>query len=299
MKKKLFLNIILVFGILNSIAQPNGGFENWSTVYSLQEPDGWQTLNFIGLNPNNPLSAFKATGIDRHSGNFALKLKTVHFNENPYPAKIPDSTGGVYTGKVTTSPFTYKYGFPYSGRPEKLEFWAKYAPVGFDTAGVLVVLLKWTGTYADTVAIGGMNINATPDYAPFNCDLIYNSSELPDTAVIIFGASKNQQVARVNSTFFIDDVLFTGWNGIEKYDKYASLVKIFPNPAKDNVNINTSIDGSDNVRIVDASGKTAANYKIMHELNISTATFAAGIYIYEIRDKKNKVLSNGKFNVIK
>lgn len=293
--------MILIFAqTFQGKAQPNGGFENWSTVYTLQEPDNWQTLNFVSLNPPNPLSAFKATGIDKHSGNYALKLKTVYFDNNPFPSEIGDSTGAVFTGKITLSPFAYKYGFPYTDRPEKLEFWSKYSPVGGDTAGALVILKKWNGIESDTIAIGGVNINATSGYSPFQVDLVYYSDELPDTAVIGFASSKIPLIARLNSTLYVDDVIFTGWVGVNQYDKNAELVKIFPNPASDNVNILSSMEASDNIQVSDVTGKIVGNYKIRNcEVNINTGAFAVGIYIYEIRNNANRMLCKGKFNVIR
>ncbi|MDO9186616.1 MAG: T9SS type A sorting domain-containing protein [Bacteroidia bacterium] len=301
MKKLMIISVILIFApTFQGKAQPNGGFENWSTIYTLQEPDNWQTLNFISLTAPNPLSAFKATGIDKHSGNYALKLKTVYFSNNPLPDVVGDTTGGVFTGKVTLSPFAYKYGFPYTGRPEKLEFWSKYYPVGNDTAGAIVILKKWNGTHSDTIAIGGTNINATAGYSTFQTDLIYYSNELPDSAFIGFSASKVPQIARVNSTLYIDDVTFLGWVGVKEYDNNAELIKIFPNPASDNVNIFSSIEASDNIQVSDITGKITGRYKIRNcEVNINTGAFAEGIYIYEIRNDEGRMLCKGKFNVVR
>ena len=98
-----FFAIFWVFAMYNAKAQPNGGFEAWHTEYSFQNPDEWATLNFLTLtSPPNPLSAFKVTGIDTHSGNFALKLKTIAVTTNPAPAMLSDSAGVVFTGNVTT-----------------------------------------------------------------------------------------------------------------------------------------------------------------------------------------------------
>ncbi|MES2395207.1 MAG: T9SS type A sorting domain-containing protein [Bacteroidota bacterium] len=301
MKKLMIISVILIFApAFQAKAQPNGGFENWSTVYSILEPDNWQTLNFVSLTPPNPLSAFRVTGFDKHSGNYALKLKTVYFENNQFPSVIGDSAGVVYTGKITISPFAYKYGFPYTGRPEKLEFWSKYTPVGGDTAGALIILKRWNGIISDTIAIGGVNINATTGYAPFYANLVYYSNELPDSAVIGFAASKTPLLARLNSTLYVDDVIFTGWVGINQYDKIADLVKIFPNPASDNINIRTSIEAADKIQVVNASGKITGVYKIQNcEVNINTGLYADGLYIYEIRDNKNRMLCKGKFNIVR
>lgn len=300
MKIALITFTILLSAILITKAQPNGGFEDWSTEFSHENPDHWQTLNFLSLLvPANPLSAFKATSIDKHSGNYALKIKTVFLNNKPSSIKTGDSAGTVFTGKINYSPPSATYGFPYSGRPENLDFWFKYAPVGTDSAGAIVALLKWNGAGHDTIATGTVVLLTTSDFTLSQVPLEYNSTELPDTAIILFTASIDSVLARVGSTLFIDDVLFTGWVGINE-PELLSNVKIFPNPAKDNVTILAEIKDADNVRIFDASGKSAGIFNIRnYTTNVNTSFFATGNYCFEIRDKKNKIITTGKFNVIK
>ncbi len=301
MKKKIVIFSILVSAIFNCIAQPNPGFELWHSEYSYQVPDDWQTLNFLTMfPPPNPLSASKATGIDKHSGNYALKIKTIFVSNNPAPNIISDTVGLAFTGKITLSPPAYKYGFPYTGRPEKLEFWAKYLPVGGDSAGARVVLLKWNGVTRDTIAFAEIPFGATISYTFFQFSLAYYSTAIPDSAAILFGSSKRQSQSRVGSTLFIDDVALTGWVGIDDRTKFSNKVKIFPNPARENVTIQTQIGDASIVKVSDVSGKQVGVYKIRnYSANINTGLFAEGVYFCEILDKKERIITKGKFNVVK
>lgn len=301
MKKALITFVILTSLVLNAFSQPNGGFENWITEFNYQTPEGWQTLNFISVFiPPNSISAFKATGVDKHSGNYALKLKTIFIDNNPLPGTVNDTIGYAFTGKVNVSPPSLKFGIPYVGRPEKLEFWAKYFPIGADLAGVSVALQKWNGTSADTIAYGDIHIDSTLTYTFFQINLDYQSTELPDTIIIGFASSYKKSKARVGSAFYIDDVALTGWVGIDEKNIYTDKVKIFPNPATDAININAQIDEADNIQITDVSGKLMGIYKIQNfNAYISTVLFAEGMYFHEIRDKHNATLTKGKFNVIK
>lgn len=293
--------VFLTSLLLSAVSQPNGGFENWSTEYNYQSPDGWQTLNFLSvfLAPNS-LSAFKATGVDKHSGNYALKLKSIFINNNPLPDLVNDTIGYVFTGKVIVSPPSLKFGIPYVGRPEKLELWAKYFPVGMDLAGVSIALQKWNGISADTIAYGDIIIDSTLTYTLFKIDIAYQTNELPDTMIIGFASSYKKSLARVGSTLYIDDVVLTGWVGIEEKNIYTDKVKVFPNPATDAISINAEIEDAHNIQLTDVSGKLMGNYKIQHyNTNINTALFAEGIYFYEIRNRENMSLTKGKFNVVK
>lgn len=296
------LTTLLSMTTLNCCAQPNAGFENWSTVYTLLEPDNWQTGNFGSLaSPPNPLSAFRATGVDKHSGNYALQLKTAFLNNNFFPQFFADTMGLVFTGRLANSPPAAKFGYPYTGRPEKLEFWAKYQPVGNDIAEVGVALRKWNGISSDTIAFGYITFGTTSQYALFQINLIYKLPGLPDTAVIGIASSMNIGTARVGSTLFIDDLAYTGWVGIDESSiNGADKIKIFPNPAKEYVTIHTQIEDAENVQVTDVTGRAIGLYKIQNYLaNINTCAFAGGIYLYEICDKKNKILAKGKFNVAK
>jgi len=301
MKKVVAIFFIFVCGILTGQAQPNGGFENWHTEFSSQVPDSWQTFNFLTITfPPNPLSVFKTSGIDKHSGNYGLKLETVYINNNPAPGTIDDTIGRIFTGKITISPPSIHYGFPYSGRPEMLEFWCKYVPVGMDTAGAAVILRRWNGNGNDTIASGIAIIKATASYTLFQMGLTYLSTALPDSAIIAFASSKRASQARVGSTLYLDDVAFTGWVGIEKNDLFSDKIKIFPNPATDEINIFAQIEEAKSVKIVDALGKNIAEYKIQnYNATVNTSILPEGIYFYEIADGKNKILTRGKFNVVK
>ncbi|MES2591566.1 MAG: T9SS type A sorting domain-containing protein [Bacteroidota bacterium] len=299
--KKVFCIFFVCVAVICCKAQPNGGFENWTTVFNSPTPDGWQTLNFLTITtPPNPVSAFKATGVDVHSGNYALKLKTIHVSTNPVPQLIDDTMGVIFTGKINISAGTYKYGFPLSSRPKYLEFWAKYLPVGGDSAGVRVVLRKWNGIKTDTVAEGTLSFGETVSYTLFKAELNYYSNVVPDSALIIYGSSRHRLFARINSTLFLDDVLFTGSVGIDDHKAISDRVKVFPNPAKDNVTIQVEIKEADNIEITDISGKAIGIYKIENpKVNVTTALYLQGTYFYTVRDKQNKVLTTGKFNVIK
>jgi hypothetical protein len=206
--------------------------------------------------------------------------------------------GIAFTGKIHINPVSSTTGYPYTGRPSKLEFWAKYQPVGIDSAEVGVLLKKWNGVSSDTVAYGQLILGPVAQYTLFQCNLTYRLPELSDSAGIALSSSL-AATARVGSTLYIDDLAFTGWVGINEPADFSDKVKIFPNPAKDNLSIFAKIEEADNVQVVDVTGKLAGVYKIQnYSANINTSVFAGGIYFYEIRDKINKILTNGKFSVV-
>ncbi len=299
--KKVLLFILVLFIVSDNWAQPNGGFETWITEFSYETPESWQTFNILSLgNPPASLSAFKVTGLDKHSGNYALKLKSVFANSEAVSEAFGDTAGGTYTGKIIYSPFSFKYGFSYGERAEKLEFWAKYNPIGNDTGGAAVILTKWMGTYTDTIAGGLFDIPPTPNYTLFQKTLEYRSEQIPDTATIFFYTSKKAINARLNSTLFLDDVSLTGWVGIDEQKRPLLKAKVFPNPATELLTIQVVSGEADNAVLTDISGRNIGEYKVVNDrVNIDTRQFQNGIYFYELKDNKNISLTKGKFNVLK
>lgn len=297
-KNVLFIILSLLFCKLS--AQQNGGFEAWTPEFNYENPDDWQTMNLLNLTtPPNPVSSFKAVGIDKHSGNYALKIKSVHIVNNPTPGMIPDTFGCAFKGKITISPVTFKAGYPYTSRPEKLEFYAKYSPVGNDTAYAEVLLKRWTDTLTDTIATGILNISASTVFNLYEVNLTYFKDELPDSAVIVFYSSRDTLTARVGSTLYVDDVSFSGWVGLNEIKK-PDKVTVFPNPAKEQITIRTTLDNTHTIRLVNSLGAEMGIYDMgSRGLTIEIGTFPEGTYFYEMRNKQNRVLDTGKFTVIK
>lgn len=295
----LFVFCTVLFN--KNIAQPNGGFENWVTEFNYEVPEDWQTMNVLSLTtPANPLSAFKTSGIDKYSGFYGLKVQTIHVINNPAPAAIADTFGVVFKGKITVSPTSFKPGFSYNDRPEKLQFYSKYHPVGDDTAQVWVLLKKWNGVSTDTIASGILEIPPTPIFGLFEIPLIYQSdSDYPDSADIAFFSSRDILTARVGSALFVDDVLFTGWVGIDENTYNRETIKLYPNPIKNELNIHFSSHLTNPTAIIyDCSGKKIETHAIgFDKSKIDLSYLLSGFYFLEVR-QNNTPFYREKFQII-
>jgi len=306
MKKALIIIISLILNSESISSQDNPGFENWlapvtSGTNTYQEPVSWQTFNFL-VPFGNPVSVFRVGGTDKYSGNYALKVKTVFFTNKLGVITFPDSIGLVFNGKIIFSPPSYKIGSPYTTRSEKFSFYAKYSPVGNDTGMVVVTLHKKSSTGRDTIATGQINVNAIGSYSLFQITLNYRSNGTPDTAAIAFASSKTKASTRVGSEIFIDDVAFSGSVpiGIKENNAYSSKINLFPNPSNNLVTINSTFDDADKVEVINFLGVGMGTFKFLNNsANINTNLFNSGSYFYRIFDKKNKVLTTGKFSVVK
>jgi hypothetical protein len=296
-KFKLHL-LLFVFLTINVSAQNNGGFENWAIVNGYEEPVDWQTFNIFSVF-GNPICATKVGGVDKYAGNYALKITSKYLPIKIVPQQ-PDTIGFAFNGKITISPPSYAIGSPYTNRPQKLSFYAKYIPVGIDNGYSGVVLYSNLPTGRDTIADGTLVIAPNATYAQYQILLNYRSNAVPDSANIYFQASNSSNGKRVGSSLFIDEVKFVDFVGVEEYNLNATKVKVFPNPASDILTICTEIEEAYKVEVTDIIGRTINSFTIQnYEAKINVSNYKSGNYYFKILDKKNKPLTYGKFSVQK
>ena len=304
MKKSTLLLALITFKVTIGLSQPNPGFENWYPEFGYESPQGWQTFNFLSFvtTPPSALTAFKATGINVHSGNYALKLKSEEVIQPDLKAVFGDTAGGIFTGNLTLSPLAVRYGVPFTSRPEKLTFWAKYQPVGSDVGGGITILTKWdsVNNHRDTVAFGISIITPSTNYVFFEMILSYYSEDIPDSLGIAFTTSQYKETARLNSTLYIDDLAFLGYVSTNNYEQQEKQVKLYPSPANEYIIIQTlGIKEAKSVTIMDVSGKQVSQ-SLLDNGNacINTKNFTPGTYLYGLKDDKNQTIRTGRFNVI-
>lgn len=318
MKKNLLLLVISGASVC-AFAQPTWDFDTpspaWNGTGPNEQPNGWVTGNVIvgGFFPGNTQSVFKAVAPDVHGGLYAMQIVTVDVVTNPDATLIPDPIGFAITGSVVVVPaLSLKFGFGYSARPASAEFWYKYAPSGTDTASFFMWLTKWNTVTVtrDTVAWGYWETSATvSSYTQQSVTLTYLSSTLsPDTAGVIFSATGTgcMTCGNVGSTMWVDDVTFSGWNGINEHPSSNGVI-MFPNPASEFVTISLDADDAANVIAYDATGRRVAAASLSEPINsinkkagvINTSNLTAGIYSYSVMDKNGNTLRAGKFSVVR
>lgn len=311
----LYLSFSLSFTI--SYSQPTFDFESWTTMNNgtiavPEEPSGWVTENQLVsiLSPGNDSSIFKVSGTEAHGGLYAMKIKTVKVNNDPTSGQIPNPAGVAYTGKVQISPVKLINGFPYTGRPASCDFWYKYSPITGDSASGSVIFTKWNGTKTDTIGWGGVVIkNAVTGYIQANFSVTYSDlTTFPDTMIVAFSATcwANYTCGKIGSTLWVDDVTFSGWNGINEHASSNDII-LFPNPANDFANIIADVNDASAVIVYDVTARIVSSSMLSQskagmnrkEGTINTSGLSRGLYCYSVIDKSGIILRAGKFNVVR
>lgn len=315
--KKLILSITAITLLtINVKAQaPDFGFENWSAIpfNTTVDPTGWASLNALNV-VGTPQSVFKETAAPA-AGTITAQVTTVKVTgasiPNPNrPGKNLDTAGILVVGKVQVTPSAKLiYGFSMPGafpRPSTLSFQSKYTPTGSDSAFVVAFLTHWNGTKRDTIASGkyatGANTGAGP-YALNSLTMNYKSAfsnVMPDSEQIFISSSiYSHGGAQLGSAFYVDALAWSGYTSVNEIAGVENNVSVFPNPANDQINFNSSVNVSA-VEITDITGRLTGAYKMVdNKLTIQTSSFVPGTYLYTMLNDKKEVMNRGKFEVTK
>ena len=306
--KKILLSATAIMALaFNSSAQvPDLMFESWTNIpfsSTIADPNGWASLNTLTL-VGTSQSVFKET-VSPSQGLISAKIQTVKVVgasiPNPYTTGNIDTAGILVMGTVNASPPGLSYGKPLSGRPATLSFVSKYTPMTGDSAFVLVYLTRWNGASRDTIADGKYATGATTTSYTANSILInYSSTTLWADTALVFASSSvyNHGGAKIGSTFYIDAMSWSGYNGINENANLGS-VSVSPNPATNNINFTSSVN-ADAVEVLDITGRKVGTFLLSsNAVTIQTSSFNAGMYIYNVLNEKKEIINRGKFEVTK
>jgi len=290
----------------------NNSFEQWTSGGTYEEPANWATLNPLSFfAPGFPITAEKST--DVHSGQYALKLTTKAGNPDftPFPEFDQTFTKDTFPGLAILggqigSPVR---GIPFNWRPEIVNFMYKYTSVGGDSAGLIFMLSKWDSNTNQRITVGGamVSMNATVNsYTGKNVPLQFVDSSIPDTLTIIAFSSFDAlyllenstpvHAAIPGSTLLIDDISMLV-TGMDENTANGFDVKLYPNPATNELSIYCVPGNSVNVEFYDMKGRLVHAVSVNQMLSKTDVSgLPSGIYVYKVK-KGNSILRTGKFTI--
>lgn len=236
----------------------NGGFEALS---SLNMPSFWTTgieLIVIGDSVVVDSAKYLLNTTDVHSGQHAAELR------NSYNYTQDFGTPGQWFA----SPFEEGYGgfpspdVPVTERPERLRFWAKYAPVEGDAGYAEVAVLS--GDFQQ-IGFGSLQINGDVSaYTAFEVPVTYTSTETAAYVQVRFVTMVPGGNPHLGTRMLIDDVSIDYVaTGITEANTTA--LGLFPNPATDDVRLTgLNLGPSTTVRVLEATGRVVLNSTLIN-----------------------------------
>jgi hypothetical protein len=284
--KKIYILSLLILATVNvGFAQTpqnnliSWDMETWLTNLGASNPNGWISANILA-----PGTVVKSPGINGTDTCAKITTKYSSGLSAQTGGVVPDTSGFMFTGTLSVFTQQIKQGFPYSDRPEYIQFYSKYSPVDNDTAFVSVFLFKRNSgaSQRDTIATAYYKEFETSSAFSFHTlNLNYKTPLIPanpatDSLLIIVGSSQRTN-AKIGSTFYIDGV-DDNWTGISKKFNNSSDF-ISPNPATTHFTWNNLSKGVSRIELYDISGKLVFTENIQKDIvSISTAQLKNGVY---------------------
>lgn len=262
----------LWLGIAPAFAQiPNGGFEDWVTVGSYQDPVHWQTGN----------AAVSLSGVG-----LACEKGTPGAVGNAYAKVTTRNVPGVGNigGLLISEDANGNMGFPYASRPAALNGLWKHAIAANDSGSFSITLTKYDAATQgeDLVGIGSIVVyGAQADWQAFSIAIQYLNNDLPDKAVIEVVTSMGTGVD--GSAISLDDLSFGDYTGLGENDTPARL-SIRPTLATDELIIN-AMAPMEELDVLDLFGRTMESVACdgREEEEVAVSDLSAGRYFLKVR----------------
>jgi hypothetical protein len=292
MKKILF--VFLIFTSLISFSQslPNNDMEEWENFLIYEEPENWNSPNpFTAL-----LGEFAVSkSNDAQSGNHSAKLTTLSILDGQLV--IPGLlTLADFSINIFDSSYSISGGYYLQENVHKVTGWYKYSGVEGDSASLFMYNFKNSvATGFDTIGAGYAFLTDADDWKPFTILMQNFNSSIPDTFNIIISSSSLLS-AKEGSSLLIDNLLLHTNTGIIDLWNNTKPLKVFPNPATDNINFKTNIFENGSVlTIYDNFGKEIVNKEFENiQTKIDVSGFTPGVYVYKLT-LNNRLLNSGTF----
>lgn len=220
---------------------PNYSFENWTSMGSYDNPDGWGTMN----NTTALASIYTVTkGTPGNPGSFYMKItsKTVG----------PGVVGGIaVSGVIDSTTMLPKSGFAFNQRPASFTGKWQHMIFGNSQGSVTATLTRWDSNSntrvpvaVATQTLSGMAMS----WANFSINFSYTDGGYPDTCIIVLKASGANPTN--NDYLWVDNLGFSGsvvGTGAEQ--SLLQQVSVYPNPAGSTMQVKINLQQTQNARI--------------------------------------------------
>ncbi len=258
---------------------PNGGFENWTTVFStFLQPDHWLASPGARDTPGYVGSYF--LNLTNSSTDFAF-ANTVAFYDY-----IEDTGRG---------------GFACNSKPACLSGSYRYNITGSDSAAIRVMLYRgymsaYGGGSYTVCGLGVLYITAgsVSTWTDFSVPITYFPPyDTPDSADILLGASVNQDRANMvaGNYLHIDNLHFCAPSAVNTLG-VVKPIEIYPNPVENELFVQGDVPSNATIKIYNCFGQTVFEGKVAQ--SIDTRTMAAGVYLVNIIGSNSEIIKRAQ-----
>ena len=323
MKAKItlfFFYLLLYFADANAQSNLNNGdFEKWRLREfkccgrNIDALIYWgMSEQITGLNYNK--FVFRETnGSIVHSGISCTML----FSDTTYLNNLVLAPGIIAYGAmsdsassaVTVGPVVRSTGMPLpiNSNPVSLSFFMQASHAVTDTPYYMYVFTKWNHLTQseDTLAYNRVDIPDVVEnmdqWVQYTDSIHYTGHEVADTVrILFFGGRFGNPDLQGNTTWLDDVTLYYPATGVVSLDG-KPVLQIFPDPVSDLLTVTTGqYKAGNSFKIFDVEGRMIKAMAVEAETTLMDISgLAQGNYLYQLQDKNNTKLNDGKFVVVR
>jgi len=279
----IVLSVLIAMTIKTNAQIPNSGFENWTTVGSYENPNGWINCNGNG----------NGIPITQSSDHYPANVGTSSVRMENYAAGA--TTGCSTMGFVNTALYLGYNGpsFPIIGHPTNFCGYYKFLPQNNDTMTIGCAL------YLNGAMVAYAYLTTTNTVSNWTSFTIpFSSYTTADSANIGLSAfySLNYTSAQGNSILYVDNLSFDNLiTSVSGQTSENNTFSFYPNPASNIVNL--SIEDSNNedltLSIYNVIGTLVKSETLkQNTLQINIGDLSNGVYMVSL--KTNDMTENKK-----
>lgn len=296
-----------------------GGYTYYDTMVKFYNPTQLLFDNMEGSFTTNWTSTSNVSGT---AGNWAFTTLAA-FNGSK---SLTESPSGNYSASTTRN-CTYRNTFNLSGATAAyLSFWTKHRAENFrdklqvkvSTNGTTWVAVTGTTTVKEPGTLDGSKINGQPSLTGirdrwtkeiFDLSSYLGSSALRLRLEFTSDANTTGFAYQVDDGFYIDDIKVIKSSATMGAAKQPIMVSVpvedknltatvFPNPANNMVYVRLNKTAPVSLQVTDAFGRIIYSRKATAAkqlMEIESSRWAPGLYVLEIKNEKNEIVSTQKF----
>jgi hypothetical protein len=290
--KNIALILIILIETINCSAQSNLDFEKWNVNYNgIDEAKSW-TNTSDATKFNAPSTLFKVVE-NPFSGLASLKLTTAFWDDGA-PYGLDTLVGSLLQQNA------------YTKRPLSFKFSYKCTPQLGDELLVGVQLTRTLN--GELIVIGEGYFTSSKIENKWVSKVVtidYYTTDTPEKIHIMALSSANAVItngihgfAKIGSTLFLDDIKLRVTK--EETLTTQSYVHVYPNPAKEYINVETNFSLAQKIEIYNLSGKLLIAASIGQYSKIDISKLPSGTYIYKVfSEQSDRITATNKFNVVR
>ena len=306
MKRIKTLLLLVVFPGVMATAQlqlENPGFEQWEDILAsvtdtIREPVDWSSLK----TSDDPTLSTMAPDVctrsqNAHSGEYSIKLTNVQ----SFIVANGVATNGRMHASITpgdsyiyTDPEDSKWNTPFTGRPDSVAGWIKYAPEGEDVLQIQVILHKGYAQRPDPEpdvnwiadAVFTSPLNTEGGWVRFSQPFTYNHETIPEHVLVILNSGNGFEPV-AGSVLMVDDLEMI-YNTPQSNENLLKQTEAYLYAVGKHQLVLKGMHHSQfqSVEIFDFSGKLLWSARLTSDqVDIAPANLDKGIYLVKLSGK--------------